>query len=251
MTERNSLSIIVYAPALADKDSRTLAVVHGMERAIPGLRLDWKVSEDGQLISLPQRDAWLLEGAKNGGFPLVCNGDESYPVTIFGLKTSARSAPGGQPLLDIHAKLPMGETGIAAATDVLEGVAEGALALWGEATPFNAGVEISRQTRDPVRKPGVPPRGLPTLKFPDRLRSPAIPYHLGWLNYWSAAAAQAIDFPDPARDADLLSRARRTASGGWIVRLTEMPLDLDLPEHLDALLRAYERFPEIGGRSLP
>ena len=26
------------------------------------------------------------------------------------------------------------------------------------------------------------------------------------------------------------------------------PLDLDNPAHLDALLRAYERFPEIGGR---
>ena len=28
-------------------------------------------------------------------------------------------------------------------------------------------------------------------------------------------------------------------------------LDLDIPAHLDALLRAYERFPEIGGRSTP
>ena len=39
--------------------------------------------------------------------------------------------------------------------------------------------------------------------------------HLGWLNYWSAAAARAIGFSDPARDAELLSPARRTASGGW------------------------------------
>jgi hypothetical protein len=29
------------------------------------------------------------------------------------------------------------------------------------------------------------------------------------------------------------------------------PLDLDDPAHLDALLRVYERFPEIGGRSTP
>jgi hypothetical protein len=28
-------------------------------------------------------------------------------------------------------------------------------------------------------------------------------------------------------------------------------LDLDNPAHLDALLRAYARFPEIGGRSVP
>jgi hypothetical protein len=29
------------------------------------------------------------------------------------------------------------------------------------------------------------------------------------------------------------------------------PLDLDNPAHLDALKRAYERIPEIGGRSVP
>ncbi|AKJ03624.1 Hypothetical protein AA314_05250 [Archangium gephyra] len=69
------------------------------------------------------------------------------------------------------------------------------------------------------------------------------------MNYWSAAAAQAIGFPDPARDAGMLSRARRTATGGWVVRLTDTPLDLDDPAHLEALLRAYERFPKIGGRS--
>lgn len=64
----------------------------------------------------------------------------------------------------------------------------------------------------------------------------------------STAAACA---PDPARDANLLSRSRRTATGGWIVRLTDAPLDLDNPAHLDALMRAYERFPAIGGRSAP
>jgi len=106
------------------------------------------------------------------------------------------------------------------------------------------------QTVDPVRKPGVPPRGLPALRFPDSIRSPEIPRRLGWLNYWSAAAARAIGFPDPARDAELLPRSRRTATGGWVVRLTDAPLDLDNPAHLDALKRAYERFPEIGGRSI-
>ncbi|MCY1047224.1 DUF5953 family protein [Corallococcus sp. bb12-1] len=249
MTTRKRLGIIVYAPALVGNDGRSLAVVHGMERALPGLRLEWKVSEDGQLIALPQRDAWLEEETKEGGFQLVCNGDEGYPVTVYGLQTPGSQAPGGQPLLDVHAKLPLDEAMSAAAPGLLESVAEGALALWGHATPSKAAVEISRQTIDPVHKPGVPPRGLPALRFPEKLRSPALPHCLGWLNYWSAASAQAIGFPDPARDADLLSRSRRTATGGWIVQLTDAPLDLDDPAHLDTLLRAYERFPEIGGRS--
>ncbi|WP_075336038.1 DUF5953 family protein [Archangium gephyra] len=33
--------------------------------------------------------------------------------------------------------------------------------------------------------------------------------------------------------------------------LTGTPLDQDNPAHLDALKRAYERFPEIGGRASP
>ncbi|HYO54362.1 DUF5953 family protein [Archangium sp.] len=40
-------------------------------------------------------------------------------------------------------------------------------------------------------------------------------------------------------------------TGGWVVRLTDAPLDLDNPAHLDALRRAYERLPKIGGRSSP
>jgi hypothetical protein len=73
----------------------------------------------------------------------------------------------------------------------------------------------------------------------------------GGTGAWSAAVARAIGFPDPERDAELLSRSRRTATGGWIVRLTQAPLELDDPAHLDALLWAYERFPAIGGRSTP
>ena len=251
MTTRKKLGIIVYAPALVGNDRRTLAIVQGMERALPGLRMEWEVSEDGRLNALPQRDTWLIEGTKDGEFPLVCNGDESFPVTVYGLQTSARHAPGGQPLLDVHAELPLDAVGLAAAADVLEAMAEGARALWGHATPFRAGVEIARQTIDPVHKPGVPPRGLPALKLPEKIRSPELPARLGWLNYWSAAAARAIGFPDPARDAELLSRSRRTATGGWVVRLTDEPLDLDNPAHLDALKWAYERFPQIGGRDSP
>ncbi|MCP3140204.1 DUF5953 family protein [Pyxidicoccus xibeiensis] len=251
MTTQDFLVLIVYAPALMGDDSRPLAVVHAVEQALPGAHLEWEISKAGHPIALPQRDAWLAEAASRGEFPLVCNGDERYPVTIYGLPMSPRSASGGQPLLEVHADLPLDAAGIVAAVEVLCGVAESARSFWGCATPQGAAVEIAGQTRDPARKPGGPPRGLPALKFPDKIRSPAIPHCLGWLNYWSAAAAQAIGFPDPARDADLLSRARRTATGGWVVRLTDAPLDLDNPAHLEALLRAYERFPEVGGRVTP
>ncbi|MCY1036705.1 DUF5953 family protein [Corallococcus sp. BB11-1] len=251
MTAKRKVTLIVYAPALVGDDSRPVAVVHGMERAFPGLRLDWRVAEDGRPIALPQRDAWLAEGPQDGGFPLVCNGDESYPVMISGLELPADSSPGGQAQFEVHAQLPPDAAGVAVAADVLEAVAESARASWGHATPSSAGVDIARQTKNWAANPQPPPRGLPSLKLPEKIRSPEIPHRLGWLNYWSTAAAQAIGFPDPARDAELLSRTRRTATGGWVVQLTDAPLDLDNPAHLDALLRAYERFPEIGGRAAP
>ncbi len=248
---RNDIVVSVYAPALLDDDGRPLAIVHGMERAFPGLRLGWTTSEKDDLIPLPHRDGWVASDRTAGGFPFLCNDDDTDPATLFGLGNPNGLSAGGPPHFEVHASLPSHAAGLAAAADVLAAVGEGARAYWGHATPSNATVEISRQTIDPVYKPGVPPRGLPALRFPDYNRAPEIPHSLGWLNYWSAAAASALGFPDPVRDAELLSRARRTATGGWVVQLTDAPLDLDNPTHLDALKRAYERFPEIGGRSAP
>jgi len=252
-TQRNDLGIIVYAPALVGGDNRPLDIVRAMERASPGLRLEWTISDEGKLVPLPERDAWVARGRSDEpGFPLVCNGGhENDLVTLYGLELPTGFGPGGLPLFDVHAALPLNAASIAAAADVLEGVAEAARAFWGHATPFSAGVDIARQTKNWAANPQPPPRGLPALKLPKDIRSQELPHRLGWLNYWSAAAARAIGFPDPARDAELLSRAKRAATGGWVVRLTDAPLDLDNPSHLDALLRAYERFPKIGGRSAP
>lgn len=245
------LVFIVYAPALVVKDGRALEVIHGMEKALPGLRLAWRISQSGRPIALQQRDAWLTERISDGTIPLLCNGDESYPVTVSGRQNPAILSPGAQPQLDVHAKLPLDEAVISAATAMLEGMAEGARAFWGHASRYSYGAEVSEQFRRSPHGPERSPRGLPMLNLPEKLPAPEIPCFLGWLNYWSADAAQAIGFPDPARDAELLTRARRTLSGGWVVKLTEEPLDYDNPAHLDALKRAYERFPVIGGRDSP
>ena len=251
MTQQRTLDLIVYAPALVGRDGRTVDVIHGMEKALPGLRLAWRLSAGGRPIPLPQRDAWLLDNIEDGGFPIVCNGDKRYPVTVFGMEKSGLFTAGGQPQFEVHAEMPLDEPVIAAAAAVLEAVAEGARAFWGRATPDTAAVDIAYQTAPTLQGPPSPRRGLPALKLFAHIHSPEIPYYLGWLNYWSAAAAKAISFPAPARDAELLKRARRTPSGGWVVQLTDAPLDLDNPAHLDALKRAYERFPQIGGRDSP
>ncbi|WP_338034285.1 DUF5953 family protein [Hyalangium minutum] len=220
-----------------------------MERTFPGLHLGWMISEAGQRIPLPDRDAFVSRERKDGGFPLLRNGDETFRVTVTGLESPAGTSPGGKAQFEVQAVLPLNATGIAAAADVLEAVGEDARAFWGRVLPEGMAVTVSEQFRHSGEEPHIPPKGLPSLKLPWKLPAPEIPHYLGWLNYWSDAAARAIGFPDPARDSELLSRARRTATGGWIVRLTDAPLDLDNPAHLNALLRAYERFPEIGGRT--
>ncbi|MFL5357784.1 DUF5953 family protein [Archangium sp.] len=249
MTKRKALTLIVYAPAFVGNDRRALDSVHGMEKALPGLRLEWRLLDGGRPIALPQRDAWLAERTQDGRFPLLCNGDESYPVTVNGRGRPGLLSPGGQSLSEVHAELPLDEPVIAAAAALLEGVAEGARSFWGHAAPYGHGSEVAQQFRRSPHGPECSPRGLPMLNLPEKLPAPKIPWFLGWLNYWSPAAAEAIGFPDPARDAELLSRSLRTATGGWVVQLTDAPLDLDNPAHLDALKRAYERFPEIGGRA--
>jgi hypothetical protein len=185
------------------------------------------------------------------GLPFLCNDDENHVVTLTGWEMPAGQCPGHQPQLKVSASLPVDKAVIAAAGDVLVGVAEGACALWGHLTPDSVMLDIADQTGPKMHGPEKPPRGLPAIKLPEKIPAPEIPQYLGWLNYWSAAAARAIGFPEPSRDADLLSRSKRTATGGWVFRLTDAPLDLDNPAHLDALKHAYERFPEIGGRSNP
>ena len=249
MTTRARLHLHVFAPALTSDDGRPLAAVEGMERALPGLRLAWRLSEAGRPIALPQREAWLAESAAGGEFGLLCNGDESYPVTMDGQRLGPSDSPGGEPLLQVHAKLPQDEPVVAAAADMLEHVAEGVRARWGVMAPGPVRQVIAAQVGPKLGNPEGPPLGLPALKLPWNIRSPKVPRYLGWINYWSAAAAEAISFPDPSRDAELLARARRTASGGWVVSLTEAPLDLDNPAHHEALKRAYARFPAIGGRT--
>jgi hypothetical protein len=249
---QSSFTLGVYAPALVGDDSRPLAIAHGLERALPGLRLGWTMTEAEGLISLPRRDDWLeRQKMADGGLPFLCNDDENHVVTLTGWEIPAGQCPGNEPQLKVSVSLPLDEAVVSASVEILVGVAEGARALWGHMTPDSVMLDIADQMGPKMYGPAAPPRRLPVLEIPEKLRSPEIPHYLGWLNYWSAAAARAIGFPDPSRDADLLSRARRTAKGGWVVRLTDAPLELDDLAHLDALLRAYERFPEIGGRSAP
>ncbi|QAT85978.1 hypothetical protein EJ065_4427 [Corallococcus coralloides] len=242
------LAVIAYAPGSQGNDGRALTIVHGLERALPGLHLKWTSSEKEELIPLSNRDAWVVANGLNGSLPFLCNEDDNNLVTISGWENLNGLASEGPPHFEVHADFRMETFSPIEAVNALEAIAVGARALWGHATPFKAAVEIAEQTAPTLAGPPSPPKGLPALNCSLDISSPEIPHRLGWLNYWSAESARALGFPDPKRDEGLLSRARRTETNGWVVRLTDAPLDLDKPAHLDALLRAYDRFPKIGGR---
>ncbi|EPX64276.1 hypothetical protein D187_005410 [Cystobacter fuscus DSM 2262] len=235
---RKSIIFGVYAPALESNDERIHSVASEPGHTPAGLRLAWSISDGGRFIPSPQRDAWLGEEAVHEELPRPRDAGAGHLVTLIGWERPAALSPSGREQFEVHAKWPLGAVDSEAAAELLERVAEGVRAYWGHATPNDmvAGME-----------PRVPPSGRPMLERSEDTRSPGMPWHLGWLNYWSAAAARSLGFPDPTRDADLLSRAKRTATGGWMVRLTETPLDLGNPSHIDALLRGYKRFPQMGG----
>src|SRR5690349_1189917 len=132
---RNEMTISLYAPVLTRDDGRPLAIVHGMERALPGLRLGWTTSEKEDLIALPHRDEWVASNRTDGGLPFLCNDDENHVVTVAGWESPGRLAPGSRPHFEVHADWPLDEAGIAAAVDVLESVGDSARAFWGRVNP--------------------------------------------------------------------------------------------------------------------
>lgn len=82
-----------------------------------------------------------------------------------------------------------------------------------------------------------------SVTYPDDLRTRLVPQRLGWLNSWSDRSCALLDFPNQTGDDVWLGKARRLrGDDGWLLRLTEAPLDLSLPEHIEAVRLANERF---------
>ena len=161
-------------------------------------------------------------------------------------------SPGGQAQFEVHAELPLDEPVIAAAAAVLEGVAEGARAFWGHATPdaAAAGHRVSDSTH--AARAAVPTPGAArpeALRAHPLARDSLLP-RVAELLVCRCRRGHRVSGPCPRRGAAVTRHGVRE-SGGWVVQLTDAPLDLDNPAHLDALKRAYERFPEIGGRATP
>ncbi|HVK32255.1 MAG TPA: DUF5953 family protein [Burkholderiaceae bacterium] len=89
---------------------------------------------------------------------------------------------------------------------------------------------------------------LPRLTWQQMAGKDGLPARLGWLNYWSPRVAQALGFPAPAKDAQILPLCRQLDNGAWMVKLTADPLDLTRSDHAQAIASAYWRFDKVGRR---
>lgn len=90
--------------------------------------------------------------------------------------------------------------------------------------------------------------GLPRLRsflFKNMLQ---VPSNVGWINFWSITSAHLIGWEKLSFE-DLVFRSYCT-NEGWIIQLTDEPLNFKFKKHLEVLKAVYKRFPAIGGRDL-
>jgi len=244
---RSKLTLVAYAPPLEVGDDRPSALLEAFEKLFPEDRMNYTVSTEGVPLAIQNREAFLQSGALRGEIPLISNGLEDRHVSVFGHAIPAVLTPGGAPLLHIAIVLPETIEYVLKANQLLLRACERMRAYWGVGSPNETAAKITEQTVFPGI-PIQPPLGLPALLPPQQMASPILPQRFGWLNYWSAEAASALEFPNDSNDAAWFAEARRGADGGWILKLTDSPLDLTIPEHLERLKKAYARFPTIGRR---
>ena len=266
---REELRARWYAPPLTPGDGRPLRLVQAIERVVPWADLRHEMRE-GYFSPklLADRDSVLNGAGAAGKIPLICNKDAKRAITILHIP---EHGPESAVKLDVTVYFPPEPDIVQRAADLAAAMGTALNAFWGDITPLSTGSTIASQAVPEGSRstPGYPPPGLPELALREHIDSPYVPYGLGWVCYWSKETAERIDFPDPARHAELLERSRKLENGAWVVQLTDEPLyvyvrfpvylpdgsyeipepwDLSNPEHKRILARAYELLPAIGGR---
>ena len=176
--------------------------------------------------------------------PPFSNGKESWALNISAVGDTGPTGPRREQQLRIHVMFPSplaaprGERLLAQLGPAME-------AWWGAISFADLTRSTSDQYPDPLEPSRPPPEGLPRLTRSHLLDAIARPRHLGWLNYWSNAAAKLAGF-DASRDETIADGLRKIPDRGWIVRLTEEPLDLSRADHRARLSAAYDRFKGVG-----
>jgi Family of unknown function (DUF5953) len=237
--------LVAYAPPLTESDDRPIGLLQAIESVLPQDRMDYTISPEGTPIQVQDREAFLRASALRREISLLCNGIEKRLVSVSGHSIAAVLAPARAPLLDVAIALPETPDYVHQSDELLFRACERLQAFWAVGSPNETAAIIGAQTVFPWIA-SQPPLGLPALLPPQQLTTALLPHRFGWLNYWSAETARALGFPDGGTNAHWFAGARRSTNGAWLLKLTELPLDLGAPQHLQRLKEAYDRFPKVG-----
>ncbi|HEY6034604.1 MAG TPA: DUF5953 family protein, partial [Kofleriaceae bacterium] len=225
------------AQPLAPDDPRSLRLLRAIE-ATWSIHLVCDLDDEGAPVRHDRDLPAYLASARRGGLPFLTTPDDEESATIGGLVEPAGFAAGGVEELHVLATLP-----IRPAPNLGEGLERVSSALgasWAMITPEAAHSVIVQQVVAP-ESDDAEPAGLPRLDPAECLGS-YVPRRLGWISYWTDLTAANIGFAGDPRG---FARVTRVETG-WIVQLTDDPLDLQRADHMDALRAAYERHPTIG-----
>jgi len=80
---------------------------------------------------------------------------------------------------------------------------------------------------------------------------PEQPSNLSWINYWSPATREFMEFPEDFKDEPLLRHSYEGPEGSVIFKLTEEPLDLTRDDHITCYANALKRFPRFAFLASP
>lgn len=149
--------------------------------------------------------------------------------------------------VSIHIMIPFTEIYINKSFDLMK--------IWGEATSaYNITADpdnMESSIREIINYDNTPefiaPYGLPSInvKLIENRNRPLI---FSWINYWSPESSALVGITEA--DKKYFYKAEQLKNGGWVLQLTQEPLDINIPEHLTKLQDAYSRFQKVGGQDL-
>lgn len=110
-------------------------------------------------------------------------------------------------------------------------------ALWAEYTSDSTAYDILNRVERTTFSPAGEQRPRAQGHAP---MSPA------WVSFWSYSACQGLGFTGDHAQRARFARTEELPGRGWLVQLTDEPLDLDRPEHLARLHGLCQALPTLG-----
>lgn len=230
------LVLDAFVPPLEPGTLRAEEAVRAIEKSWP-VHLICEVDNDGKRIRHDHdRPSYLTSDPR--GLAFIASAPDEPQATLTGLLEGEFLAPCGVDELHVLGHLPSLDAH-RAAHGLME-VADALHAKWAMLTPGPAHALIVEQVIA-ADSENQPPESLPRLD-PAEYLAEDVPRRLGWISYWSDRVAARLGF---AGETEPFASVRRVKTG-WIVQLTDEPLDLDRSDHRGALRAGYDRYPAIG-----